>query len=113
MNDLQWTRQGHDHGAALKRDLGYTAVYVHYNSGLHVAENGRALAGLLEELVAEWPVAVTDLTLLGHSMGGLVEPGSVPVGLRRGAPVIASLRRMVSLGHPTPTARPGARRQLD
>ena len=26
MNDLQWTRRGHDHGQALARDLGFTPV---------------------------------------------------------------------------------------
>ena len=26
MNDLQWTRHGHDHGQALARDAGFTAV---------------------------------------------------------------------------------------
>ena len=40
MNDLQWQREGHDHGAALARDLGYTSVYLHYNSGLHISING-------------------------------------------------------------------------
>jgi hypothetical protein len=72
MNDLQWTRQGHDHGAALERDLGYTAVYLHYNSGLHVSTNGRAFANLLEALCAAWPVPIEELLLLSHSMGGLV-----------------------------------------
>src|SRR5215510_6373890 len=33
MTDRQWTRRGHDHGAALARDLGYTPVYALYNSG--------------------------------------------------------------------------------
>jgi len=28
-NHLQWTRDGHDHGAALARDLGCTPVYLH------------------------------------------------------------------------------------
>ena len=37
MSDLQWMRQNHDHGAALARDLGYTPVYLSYNSGLHVS----------------------------------------------------------------------------
>jgi len=72
MNDLRWLRDGHDHGAALARDLGYTPVYLHYNTGLHVSTNGRALAGLLEALLAAWPVPVRRLTLLAHSMGGLV-----------------------------------------
>jgi pimeloyl-ACP methyl ester carboxylesterase len=60
------------HGSRLERDLGYTAVYLRYNSGLHVSDNGARLARLLEELVAGWPVAVTEVALIGHSMGGLI-----------------------------------------
>ena len=72
MSDLQWSRQGHDHGMALERDLGYSAVYVRYNSGLHISVNGRLLAAELERLVDTWPVEVEALALLGFSMGGLV-----------------------------------------
>jgi hypothetical protein len=72
MNDLQWLRQEHDHGAALARDLGYTPVYLHYNSGLSVSTNGRVLAQQLERLLDAWPVPVERLVLMGHSMGGLV-----------------------------------------
>ncbi|HEX6018309.1 MAG TPA: alpha/beta hydrolase [Burkholderiaceae bacterium] len=72
MNDLQWQRAGHDHGEALARDLGYTPVYLHYNSGLSVSTNGRILAPLMERLLDAWPVPIERLALLGHSMGGLV-----------------------------------------
>jgi pimeloyl-ACP methyl ester carboxylesterase len=72
MNDLQWSRRGHDHGQALARKLGYTPVYLHYNSGRHVSQNGRDFAARLEQLVAEWPVPVQELVIVGHSMGGLV-----------------------------------------
>jgi len=72
MSDQQWLRQGHDHGAALARDLGYTPVYLRYNSGLHISANGREFTALLESLMAAWPVPVEELTILTHSMGGLV-----------------------------------------
>jgi hypothetical protein len=72
MNDLQWLRNGHDHGAALAAEFGFTPVYLHYNSGLHISHNGQMLADLLETLLAGWPVPVEQLTLLCHSMGGLV-----------------------------------------
>jgi pimeloyl-ACP methyl ester carboxylesterase len=72
MNDLQWNRQGHDHGKSLARELGYTPLYLHYNSGKHVSTNGRELDALLERLVTAWPVQVDEIVLLGHSMGGLV-----------------------------------------
>ena len=67
MNDLQWLRRGHDHGQALARDGGFVPVYVRYNSGLSIAENGRLLAERLEELEHAHEIAI-----LGHSMGGLV-----------------------------------------
>ena len=60
------------YGSQLERDLGFTALYVRYNSGLHISDNGRRLARLLDRVVAEWPVAVEELVLVGHSMGGLV-----------------------------------------
>ena len=77
MNDRQWNMARddgtlHDHGAALQKDLGYTAVYLRYNTGLHVAENGKAFADALEALMAAWPVKVKELTIVAHSMGGLV-----------------------------------------
>ncbi|MCC7288418.1 MAG: alpha/beta hydrolase [Burkholderiaceae bacterium] len=72
MNDLQWQRAHHDHGQALARELGYTPVYLHYNSGLSVSTNGRILAPLMERLLDAWPVPIERLALLGHSMGGLV-----------------------------------------
>ncbi|MEO8302558.1 MAG: alpha/beta hydrolase [Betaproteobacteria bacterium] len=72
LNDLQWKRQGHDHGAALARDLGYTPVYLHYNTGLHISVNGRAFADLLESLLRVWPVLPLEVVIVGHSMGGLV-----------------------------------------
>ena len=72
LNDLQWNRNGHDHGAALSRDLGYAPVYVHYNTGRHISANGRELADTIESLVRGWPYPVERLAILGHSMGGLV-----------------------------------------
>lgn len=71
-NDLVWQRNDYDYGEALARDLGYTPVYLHYNSGRHISENGREFAALMDQLVTAWPVPVDDLVLVGHSMGGLV-----------------------------------------
>ena len=72
MNDLQWKRAGHDHGDALARELRYTPVYLHYNSGLSISTNGRILAQVLEQLFDAWPVPIERVVMLGHSMGGLV-----------------------------------------
>jgi pimeloyl-ACP methyl ester carboxylesterase len=60
------------YGDRLQFELGYAPVYIRYNSGRHISENGRELARLLAELSAAWPVQVTEIVLIGHSMGGLV-----------------------------------------
>jgi hypothetical protein len=99
-SDRQWLRDGHDHGAALARDLGFTVVHVRYNSGLHVSINGHALAERLETALAAWPVPVDDLVIVGHSMGGLVARSACHYAALSGAAWPALLRRLVFLGTP-------------
>jgi len=100
MNDVQWSRQGPGIGAALARDFGYTPVYLHYNTGLHISTNGRSFAALLEQLVDEWPVAVEELTVVAHSMGGLVTRSAHFYGARAELTWPGRLRRIFFLGTP-------------
>ncbi len=60
------------YGACLERDLGHTPIELRYNTGLHISDNGRALAALMEELYEAWPVSIEDIVVVGHSMGALV-----------------------------------------
>jgi pimeloyl-ACP methyl ester carboxylesterase len=100
MNDLQWNRQGHDHGAALARDLGYTQVYLHYNTGLHISTNGRAFADLLGTLLAAWPVPPSELVIIGHSMGGLIARSACHYGAMAHHQWLGHLDKLVFLGTP-------------
>lgn len=100
LNDLQWNREGHDHGAVLSRRLGYAPLYLHYNSGLHTSTNGRALAGLLEALLAQWPQPVEELAIVAHSMGGLVVRSACHYGRAAGHAWPRQLRRLAFLGTP-------------
>jgi len=100
MNDLQWLRHRHDHGAALQRDLGWSPVYLRYNSGLHVSENGRQLAAVLEECVQAWPVPLAELALIGFSMGGLVARSACHFAELEGASWRKKLGALVCLGTP-------------
>jgi hypothetical protein len=109
-SDRQWTRLGHDHGAALARDLGYTPLYLHYNSGLHTSTNGRRAAALLEQLSFAWPTPIDDLVILAHSMGGLVARSACHYGELAGHGWRRSLRTLICLGtphHGTPLERGG------
>jgi hypothetical protein len=100
MNHWKWERKGHDHGAALARDLGYTPVYLHYNSGLNVSTNGRGLAELLHALVGQWPVPLEDLVIIGHSMGGLVSRSACHYGAAAGHAWPELLSTLIFLGTP-------------
>ena len=100
LNDLQWNRKGHDHGAALAFDLGYTPLYLRYNTGLHVSENGRPFADLIETLLEQWPVPVQELAIIGHSMGGLVSRSAYYYGTAAGHHWPRHLRRLIFLGTP-------------
>ena len=60
------------YGPRLAAEAGCRPLYVRFNSGLHISENGRALSQLLTELVEAYPLAVGELVLVGHSMGGLI-----------------------------------------
>jgi pimeloyl-ACP methyl ester carboxylesterase len=72
--DAWWlgARRHRPYGARLQSELGWTPVYIRYNSGRHVSDSGGRLADLIHQLVRDWPVEVTEIALIGHSMGGLV-----------------------------------------
>lgn len=98
--DLQWRRGGHDHGAALARDLGYTPIYLHYNSGLHVSVNGREFSAMMEALVQQWPVPISEMVILAHSMGGLVARSACYYAQAADHIWLQHLGKMIFLGTP-------------
>ena len=68
LNERHWNRKGHDHGTALARDLDYTPLYLHYNTGLHISTNGRSFAEMLDVLVKQWPVPIVFLGTPHHGV---------------------------------------------
>ena len=100
MNDLQWQRDGHDHGAMLARELGFTPVYLRYNSGQHVHTNGAEMARLIEQLLAAWPVPLQRVVLLCHSMGGLLARSALHQGDLAGQAWPTRVDDLVFLGTP-------------
>jgi pimeloyl-ACP methyl ester carboxylesterase len=100
LNDGHWTRDGHNHGHALATDLGYAPLYLRYNTGLPIADNGRALAGMLESLLQNWPEQPVELVIAGHSMGGLVARSACHHGSLAGHDWLQHLNKLVSIGTP-------------
>jgi pimeloyl-ACP methyl ester carboxylesterase len=99
--EFSWGLGGREpYGARLARELGCTPVYVRYNSGRHISENGRSLSDLIEELVAAWPVNAQQVALVGHSMGGLVARSACCHAAEGGADWAGLVTHSVSLGTP-------------
>lgn len=101
MNDQQWRQGGRaDFGERIAAEFGYTALRLRYNSGRHISENGRELADLLECLVAAYPVTIERLTIIGHSMGGLVARSAGHHAESAGHRWVDRLADLVCLGSP-------------
>jgi triacylglycerol lipase len=84
----------------LRRDLGVTPLYLRYNTGLAIPDNGALLASLLEQLVDEYPAPLAEIVLLGFSMGGLVARSACHVATEQGHRWLGLVRRSIYLGTP-------------
>ena len=100
MNDLQWNHNQHNHGELLAQELGLTPIYLQYNGGLHISENGQNFNAILEELLNVWPVAVEEFIIVAHSMGGLVSRSAFHYGKKGKKNWTKHLKKMVFLGSP-------------
>ena len=89
-----------EYPAALVEHRAATPVFVRYNSGLHISTNGRTLAERLEGLLDQWP-SVRRMSIVAHSMGGLVARSAVHYGTQAHHRWVERLGRVVLLGVPS------------
>jgi pimeloyl-ACP methyl ester carboxylesterase len=94
MSDLDW--QAGAHPQALEA-MGYRCMYVRYNTGLPIAENGARLSALLQQYMA---TNSGELVCIAHSMGGLVLRSALDQPVRKNASWIRKLTACVYLGTP-------------
>lgn len=92
--------KGTDFAATLTARHGYGCVFLRYNTGRHVSTNGRELAVLLDRLVAAWPGPLDEISILAHSMGGLVTRSACHYAEQAGLEWTRRLRTIVYLGTP-------------
>lgn len=89
-----------DFGQQLQADFGFQPLYLRYNTGLPIADNGAHLSTLLETLVACWPVPLRELVLIGHSMGGLIARQACEVAAEEGSNWLNPTKMLLCLGSP-------------
>ncbi len=87
-------------GEFLKKDLGFMPLFVRYNTGRHVSENGLRLSDLITRLVDAYPQKIEEIILIGHSMGGLVARSAAHYGRQGNAPWVDRLRHIFCIGSP-------------
>ena len=88
------------YGERLARDAGWTPLYVRYNTGRRISRNGLALCEALCDELADWPVPLERVALVGHSMGGLVARAACHCASERGDDWVSKVSHVVSLGTP-------------
>lgn len=88
------------YGQRLDSEAGTTSIFLRYNTGRRIATNGADLSDLLEQLVPAWPVRVHRITLVGHSMGGLVSRSAAHHAAENGRRWVELLTDVFTLGTP-------------
>ncbi len=88
------------YGERLDSEADTTSIFLRYNTGRRIATNGADLSDLLEQLVPAWPVRVHRITLVGHSMGGLVSRSAAHHAAESGRRWADLLTDVFTLGTP-------------
>lgn len=102
MHDGHWhqrsaARVPGGYGRLLQQQRGFTPIYLRYNSGLPIAVNGELLAALLDGWM---PAQLEQLSVIAHSMGGLVMRSAIASAQQHALPWLHRLRQLVFLGTP-------------
>lgn len=77
-----------------------SSILVRYNTGLSLAANGALLAELVGQVVDGWPLPVRSISLVGHSMGGLVATSACVSASTAEQEWVAKLTDVVTIGTP-------------
>ena len=110
MSHHYWTDASPSLGEVLENEDGYSVLYLSYNSGKHISTNGEDMAALLDEIVTHWPVAVETISMVGHSMGGLVIRSACHYAQQHDREWLNRLETAIYLGSPhhgSPLAKAG------
>ncbi|WP_109524747.1 MULTISPECIES: PGAP1-like alpha/beta domain-containing protein [Nocardia] len=91
---------GPSYAERLDTDMGCSALQIRYNSGLRIHDNAAQLSELMQRLVDHWPVPVERISLVGHSMGGLIVRGACFEATEAGRTWVRAVRKVVCLGSP-------------
>lgn len=100
MSHLNWTAScGYNHGAVIAEATNATLVNLHYNTGLPISVNGRNFSQLLAALAASCNHQLS-MTIIAHSMGGLVSRSACHYASNAQPNWLPQLKSLIFLGTP-------------
>ena len=101
MSHLSWQAQEENSlGDAISLSQPDTTVlYLDYNTGRRISRSGRKFSQLLQELVNNNP-NISQIDLVGHSMGGLVSRSALFYGEQERLDWIKRVGNLITLGSP-------------
>ena len=89
-----------NYGYHLQKDFGYTPLFLRYNTGLPIEENGHKFAQLMDKLAITYPKPIDDIVFVGFSMGGLLMRYAQKEASESNAPWLTKLSHCFYLGTP-------------
>jgi pimeloyl-ACP methyl ester carboxylesterase len=99
-SERHYSEPGIHFGSRLEADCGYTPVFIRYNTGRHISENGRLLSELLSEVLSAYPKDIEEIIVIGHSMGGLVARSAAHYGNEHNEAWVSKLRHIFCIASP-------------
>jgi pimeloyl-ACP methyl ester carboxylesterase len=99
-SERHYSEPGIHFGSRLEADCGYTPVFIRYNTGRHISENGRLLSELLSAVLSACPKDIEEIIVIGHSMGGLVARSAAHYGNEHNEAWVSKLRHIFCIASP-------------
>lgn len=101
MSHLSWQPTAHNSlGTRISRGLPEsTILYLDYNTGRRISLSGRNFSKVLQELIDNNP-SISQIDLVGHSMGGLVARSALFYGKQQGFDWVKRVGNLITLGSP-------------
>lgn len=101
MSHLSWQVSGENNlgDTLVSKVPDSTVLYLNYNTGRRISSNGRSFARVLQNMLDSHP-DITQIDLIGHSMGGLVSRSALFYGKEQGFSWVERVGNLVTLGSP-------------
>jgi len=89
-----------DYGKLLENQFGYSPLYVRYNSGRHISDNGKDLDKLIQSLISNSTKPIKEIIFICHSMGGLVTRSACYYGSKSKSKWVPLVKHIFFIGSP-------------